>query len=868
MKTTWKCARALAAALAVAWAGVEARAAVVLTRQQAVNAVVTQLGLGGPNDDTRVWCTTFNYGFGPGFDGVLPAGTVVRPARYDTKPNPGNQTVLSGPMYLFFVDPVPIGMYPHDLSFVYVDATVSSPTLAAGTIIAQGQGWWPRVEATGYPAEEQFDADTRSSFAPASYLNGDGLCFGPHENTLLKTAEPGRFHEALRGELDPTRGGGGPAPVNPAGIIVTGTAGGAAGTAEAGVEGSADSMKTELQGHGVPAGRIQDKRNAKKSDVTAAVTAICALVPPPDKIFVYIGSHGGKDEIQLGTDGMVPAKDLKDILKPLGAKNVQVCLLIEACHSGSLIDDLRELFPKGIIITAADADNRAWSGSIRKADGTKKGDFGFFGWAFIDCWKDPAADTDGDGRVNWAEAFKWVTSGGRGKVKWHGNGKSYDTNDKNPKLSGLPEKVERWQGPISGTWYTEIWRDTDQDGEYDQHDWSIDANCDGIPEFIYLEDDKDEDGKKERVVCFSYTPTGTPIQKYEFLDPNDDGKVDTINCFNWNGSSYVLTASAPRRPDGVGFVSPSTGPASGGTPCFVQTPMHTWGTAPLMMFMGSHMSSVVRVGPTQLQGVNNGYIAGVSNLIVVDFNNTSPSFGFAEYENAFNYVRSVQIDSIDPASAECNQSVPMTIHGAGFDPGALVRIGGIPVPASWEGSNTMSVFTPVGLCGGSHDVEVINPPSPNSPSSNLRDGFTVGGPPDVVFPIIIPPAPIIVQADGSGLGRAPASFVATASDDSGTVNVFTNTLGALPVGTWPVLFEAVDPSLNRTYGSSQITVQSPPPTCPGDINHDGRTNTADLAILLGQFGQSGPGLSGDLNGDNTVNTADLVILLAAFGCGT
>ncbi len=51
-----------------------------------------------------------------------------------------------------------------------------------------------------------------------------------------------------------------------------------------------------------------------------------------------------------------------------------------------------------------------------------------------------------------------------------------------------------------------------------------------------------------------------------------------------------------------------------------------------------------------------------------------------------------------------------------------------------------------------------------------------------------------------------------------------------------------------------------------DLNIDGAINTADLVILLGQFGQSvGPWNLGDLNGDGLVNTADLTRLLGSFG---
>lgn len=51
-----------------------------------------------------------------------------------------------------------------------------------------------------------------------------------------------------------------------------------------------------------------------------------------------------------------------------------------------------------------------------------------------------------------------------------------------------------------------------------------------------------------------------------------------------------------------------------------------------------------------------------------------------------------------------------------------------------------------------------------------------------------------------------------------------------------------------------------------DFNADGSVNTADLTLMLGNFGSSGVGFAGgDANQDSTVNTADLTNLLGEFG---
>ena len=48
-----------------------------------------------------------------------------------------------------------------------------------------------------------------------------------------------------------------------------------------------------------------------------------------------------------------------------------------------------------------------------------------------------------------------------------------------------------------------------------------------------------------------------------------------------------------------------------------------------------------------------------------------------------------------------------------------------------------------------------------------------------------------------------------------------------------------------------------------NLNGDGAIDTADLGILIGQFGTAGP--EADINGDGVVDTADLGILIGAFG---
>ena len=50
--------------------------------------------------------------------------------------------------------------------------------------------------------------------------------------------------------------------------------------------------------------------------------------------------------------------------------------------------------------------------------------------------------------------------------------------------------------------------------------------------------------------------------------------------------------------------------------------------------------------------------------------------------------------------------------------------------------------------------------------------------------------------------------------------------------------------------------------CGTDLDADGQTGSADLAVLLSQWGKGG---SADISGDGTVGSEDLAALLSAWG---
>ena len=765
----------------------------VLPRQIAVDAVIAELGL-NPGDHVRVWSPTTDFGYGPGFEGTLPPGTVVRPKVLGGDPYPGNTLTTSGLVYLFFVDDLPNGLFAHPTRFVYVDATMTTPTLANGGLVVQDQGWWPVIQRPGFAEEEWFGSYGRTSYNPAGAVNPEGLVFGYTDSLPAPSPQASTRSDSLQ-----------KATANSCALIITGTPGGAAGTAESGLEGSADGIKAELKNQGIPDGRIQDKRNANKADIQAAVQALCNT-PDCDKIYVYIGSHGLKNQIQLGSDGMVSENDLCDLLKPLGEKGVPVCIMIEACHSGSMVDVLRPKFPKGVIITVAGPDDKGWSGTVQNPDGTDKGDFGFFACAFLRCWKDANADTDGDGKVSWTEAFKWVCKPGNGKVRW--GGREWDVKSKNPVLEGLPVKTIRFQDPTSGAWYTETKRDTDKDGAYDQCDWSRDDDCDGIADVIYLDDDYDEDGNDDKKVCIrDSNDDGTPETKYRFIDKDDDGDWEEITCYTMRNGEWVKTAAAPPRSQGSFRVHPYKGSSYGGSEIVIDSEAEGWFAEDLKVFIGSDVQDAQLLGGYTIQGTTRGYHPGPVDAVVADFDPNSPSYGFDQVPNAFTYTPELFVDGIEPFMGACKEVTAVEIYGRQFQPDTQVWVGDMLVPSTWVNGETLIAEIPGERCGQTLDIRVQQPGLGDIfAEATLTAAFHVGAAPDNQPPVITAPPKLTLFTDYDGLARLPAEFQATAWDDSGPVSITRNHAGALAPGRYRIGFEAVDVHGNRATAHCPVTV--------------------------------------------------------------
>ena len=117
-----------------------------------------------------------------------------------------------------------------------------------------------------------------------------------------------------------------------------------------------------------------------------------------------------------------------------------------------------------------------------------------------------------------------------------------------------------------------------------------------------------------------------------------------------------------------------------------------------------------------------------------------------------------------------------------------------------------------------------------------------------------PHATIDIDWAGSGFSHQidPSLFVG--SNPSGYL--------AILMYTWHDTSTYVRNSTNYEP-TLEITIFTPAPPCPADMNGDGIVDSADLGILLAYWGAKSTG--GDLNEDGVVDAADLGSLLASWG---
>lgn len=249
------------------------------------------------------------------------------------------------------------------------------------------------------------------------------------------------------------------------------------------------------------------------------------------------------------------------------------------------------------------------------------------------------------------------------------------------------------------------------------------------------------------------------------------GQGQNVQIFVFVGSQSSNSASFSYTAPAITSISPSSGPAAGGTPITING--SNFGTSPVVKFDGVVVSSTADVfTPHNKLYITSPAGFGTAKKIVITAGG-QPSNSFD-----FNYAPPT-ITSISPTTGPTTGNVPITISGQNFAPGSTVTLGGNPVTINSITVSQIVFNLPPSFSGGSNLQVVVYSanqtsaaaffsydPPPNITSITPTTGTTEGG--------------ITITVNGSGFGVVPVVTIdgTQVSGVSGTHNQLTFTLPA------------------------------------------------------------------------------------------
>jgi hypothetical protein len=174
-------------------------------------------------------------------------------------------------------------------------------------------------------------------------------------------------------------------------------------------------------------------------------------------------------------------------------------------------------------------------------------------------------------------------------------------------------------------------------------------------------------------------------------------------------------------PPTVNAVSPTTGPAAGGTSITISGTGFISGAA--VMLGGSAASGVTVVNPTTITATTPLHASGVVTLVV-----TNPDTQSATCAGCFTYVAAPTVSGISPNVGPVAGGTSITITGTGFNAGATVSIDGTAPTAVVVVDPTTITATTAANAAGTVMVVVTNP---DAQSGNCLACFTFVASPTV-----------------------------------------------------------------------------------------------------------------------------------------
>lgn len=295
---------------------------------------------------------------------ILPSGNADELCAYDfPSPFPAGSrisasdgvapvAVFSGTTWVVWLDDDPFAEFTHATRLVLVDD-------ATGAITVLSSGWWPEMNC------EPFYANIEDRMCSPN--NFWGNCCGVFE----LRSEPARSPVAPGSGLDED-------------VQRTAVANNACAI---GISGSKESHFTKnvnnfIKGL-VDAGLVDEARTKKVLYPKSRLRTVCKaieLLPEDlpddcDKLYIYIATHGGRNFLNLPGPNLT-ARKLAKKLKDKGVADN--CVVIQACQSGSFIDELKGAKIPGTVTTSADKRHTSYF---------KRGEYSYYTNFILECLK-------------------------------------------------------------------------------------------------------------------------------------------------------------------------------------------------------------------------------------------------------------------------------------------------------------------------------------------------------------------------------------------------------------------------------------------------------------------------------------------------
>jgi len=206
--------------------------------------------------------------------------------------------------------------------------------------------------------------------------------------------------------------------------------------------------------------------------------------------------------------------------------------------------------------------------------------------------------------------------------------------------------------------------------------------------------------------------------------------TDNVNILaSTSGGNYTLKLPAPTATSS----SPASGPTAGGTAMTINGTNFVSGATVLVG--GKPATNVVVVGSQTLTLTTPAHAAGVVNLVV-----TNPDQQAATRASAYTYIAPAPtISSISPSSGTTLGGTAVTVTGANFATGAVVKIGGVNATSTTFVSPTTLTASTAAKAAGMNAVTVSNADGQTTPINGA-----------VSFTYVIPAPTISVVSPISG----------------------------------------------------------------------------------------------------------------------